>query len=69
MPIDMEEIFFSGSDCQAEFRQMQSCFSKYPKLYLNNRTTENDVELPNNEMNHPEARRHRINEAKKMKNN
>ncbi len=51
-----------------EFMNMQNCFTKYPKLYSHNNHSnknnenENDVELNMKQMNHPEARRHRMNE-------
>ncbi len=52
-----------------EFMKMQKCFAQYPKLYNNNNHSnktnekENEIELNIKPMNHPEARRHRMNEA------
>ncbi len=54
-----------------EFQKMQTCFSKYPKLYNNNNHSnktnekENNIESNMKQMNHPEARRYRMNEARK----
>jgi len=57
----------SGSECMAEFMKMQTCFNRYPKLYNtnshSNKANENESNMKL--MNHPEARRHRINEARK----
>jgi hypothetical protein len=53
---------------------MQTCFSKYPKLYNNNNHSnkmnenENNIESNMKQMNHPEARRYRMNEARKKPN-
>ncbi|CAF1051291.1 unnamed protein product [Adineta steineri] len=65
-----------GSECMMEFMKMQKCFTQYPKLYNNNNNNSNDYsnkinkqenEIESNPklMSHPEARRHRLNEAKK----
>ncbi|UJR33216.1 hypothetical protein I4U23_020671 [Adineta vaga] len=61
-----------GSECMAEFMQMQNCFSRYPKLYANHRKPsdkidEKETNTKSNDklLNHPEARRQRINEEKK----
>jgi hypothetical protein len=57
-----------------EFIKMQNCFTRYPKLYGNNNHSnktnekENDVESIIKPMNHPEARRYRMNEARKKNN-
>jgi len=54
---------------------MQNCFRQYPKLYNNNNHSnkinekENEVESNIKLMNHPEARRHRMNEARRKKEN
>jgi hypothetical protein len=42
---------------------MQTCFAKYPKLYNTNKTNEKENMK---QMNHPEARRYRMNEARKQ---
>ncbi len=55
--------------------KMQNCFRQYPKLYNNNNHStkinekENEVESNIKQMNHPEARRHRMNEARRKKEN
>jgi hypothetical protein len=54
-----------GSECMVEFMKMQKCFARYPKLYNKNNHSNkiNEKESNIKPMNHPEARRHRMNEA------
>lgn len=51
-----------GSDCVAEWRKMQECFAKYPKLYGKKEhaapTNQSTAKLSG----HPEARRQRLRE-------
>lgn len=51
-----------------EFMNMQKCFSQYPKLYNNNHLNKTREKENTILMNHPEARRYRINEARKKTN-
>jgi hypothetical protein len=55
----------------AEFMKMQNCFSRYPKLYNNSNHSNKITEGESNTkpLDHPEARRHRMNEIRKKKNN
>lgn len=54
----------------AEFMKMQNCFARYPKLYNSSHSNKmNEGESNTKPMNHPEARRYRINEARKQKQN
>jgi hypothetical protein len=55
----------------AEFMKMQNCFSRYPKLYNNSNHSNKITEGESNtkRLDHPEARRHRMNEMRKKKNN
>ncbi|CAF1010716.1 unnamed protein product [Rotaria sp. Silwood1] len=64
-----------GSECMIEFMKMQNCFMRYPKLYNNNNNNhsnkidDKEIEIKSNMklMDHPEARRQRMNEARKIK--
>ncbi|CAF5135652.1 unnamed protein product, partial [Rotaria sp. Silwood1] len=64
------------SECMIEFMKMQNCFMRYPKLYNNNNNNnhsnkidDKEIEIKSNMklMGHPEARRQRMNEARKIK--
>ena len=51
-----------------ELMRMQKCFSRYPKLY-NHKVSEEENKIESNNvklMNHPEARRYRMNESRKQ---
>ena len=37
-------LLLSGSECMLEFMKMQSCFSKYPKLYGHQIDVSNETE-------------------------
>ncbi|CAF2407036.1 unnamed protein product [Rotaria sp. Silwood2] len=63
-----------GSECMIEFMKMQNCFIRYPKLYNTNNHHSNKINKKETEiesnmklMSHPEARRQRMNEARKKK--
>lgn len=60
---------YSGSECMTEMMRMHDCFAHYPNLYKEKSSEkENETKLGGKLMTHPEARRYRMNEAKKQKN-
>ncbi|CAF0767352.1 unnamed protein product [Didymodactylos carnosus] len=66
-------MFYSiaGAECMNEFVKMQTCFTQYPKLYNkgDNIKTTKENEVAQTVMQHPEARRQRLQEEEKRRKN